>query len=372
MKIRLSDRARPVSFGINTDSVGIKPFVLGGNRDRMSQGALTLDDPGIYGQFEAAERRWIQALYELPLPVVVADESSEIVLFNPAMQELMALDPRRIPELEPWEIFRTYETHGTKTTMAERTREAGEPIRGIETELLDHEDTEHDVVISSTPMYDDGGEITGTVTAMRDVTELREKERELTTTHEQVADQLGEIVERLEEITQRVATNATEIEDDAVEQDSKLQDALSEIESVSASMEQIAATTDQITDTVDGARELATDGQRAGEQAGDAAEGMLDASEQLTETITELADRMDDIDEITEVIAEIADQTNMLALNANIEAARADQGGEGFAVVADEVKSLAHETQEYTDEISSEVQEIQNSSRTAVSEVEQA
>lgn len=142
-----------------------------------------------------------------------------------------------------------------------------------------------------------------------------------------------------------------------------------------------AASIEEMTVCVGHIAENAVDANKYASEAGGLAKSGSDAvqsvvaemgkiSEVVTtssQAITALGEHSNQISNIVKVIKEIADQTNLLALNAAIEAARAGEQGRGFAVVADEVRKLAERTARSTQEITAMIQSIQNGTRDAVS-----
>jgi methyl-accepting chemotaxis protein len=127
----------------------------------------------------------------------------------------------------------------------------------------------------------------------------------------------------------------------------------------SANMQSVAASAEQLQMSI---AEITQQVVRSSQMTRDAA----DRSEDATGTMKTLSERTDRINEIVGLISGIAGQTNLLALNATIEAARAGDAGRGFAIVAGEVKELAKQTANATEEIASQIADIQQAMRRGV------
>jgi len=140
-------------------------------------------------------------------------------------------------------------------------------------------------------------------------------------------------------------------------------------EEMSAAVDEVARQTAEVSTTAQDSGTLAESGRDVVEKTVSEMNAITDTVERTALTVGELGSRGEAISKLVEVINDIADQTNLLALNAAIEAARAGEHGRGFAVVADEVRKLAERTTKATDEIGGSVSAITSETRQAVEQM---
>jgi len=186
-------------------------------------------------------------------------------------------------------------------------------------------------------------------------------------------DKIQFIVSNTKKVAMSLKTLATEVEVLSKESSESLDSEKGQLHLVVTAMTEMSATSKDVAKHVD---ETSIAAQKANENAqngSDVVQNTIKVISELkeeivnvSESITELSNNSKNVGSVVEVIDSIAAQTNLLALNAAIEAARAGEQGRGFAVVADEVRSLAARTQQSTQEIREKIDELQDSANKSV------
>ena len=154
---------------------------------------------------------------------------------------------------------------------------------------------------------------------------------------------------------------------DLQQQHGEIEQAATAVTEMTTAIEEVARNASSTSDFSQASRTIAAKGQQRMMEAVIAIQELTRGVQVSSEQVGGLADQAQGIGKVLDVIRTIAEQTNLLALNAAIEAARAGEAGRGFAVVADEVRALAHRTAQSTREIEEMIGSIQSGTASAVS-----
>jgi methyl-accepting chemotaxis protein len=304
-------------------------------------------------------RRFRMVVDALPSPVITLDADCKTAYCNTEAIRLAGADYRG---KSCKQLFRLDDAE----TPADAIRKALESLRPASGETRAHPgDTDMDVSYTAIPMLGQDGKLASMLQLLTDLTAIKRTQR----TIQEVAAKAASIANRVAASSEELSAQVEQVSRGAEMQRGRVESTASAMTEMNSTVLEVARNAGQASEQSEMTKNKANDGAALVDKVVNSINLVNTVASTLQTNMQDLGAQAESIGGVMNVISDIADQTNLLALNAAIEAARAGEAGRGFAVVADEVRKLAEKTMNATKEVGTNITAIQHSARNNIKEV---
>jgi methyl-accepting chemotaxis protein len=307
----------------------------------------------------------------ISVPFFTADHSTTITYCNQALAGILDLAPERVGKVTVAQAFYGNER---KDSVSARVIEEKRAASGM---LTIRRAGRPDIPLSYniSPLFDAHGGAAGVIGIMIDMTDEEQAKARILESREsllRLAEETAQVADAVNTASGELNTQIEQASHGAKSQAHYVATTATSMGEMNATVMEVAKNASNAAGISDEARNKAKEGGEVVAQVVASIAAVEKQAAELKADMTVLGKKAEEIGRVLDVISDIADQTNLLALNAAIEAARAGEAGRGFAVVADEVRKLAEKTMSATKEVAQAISGVQDVARNNVGHVNAA